>query len=103
MSDNFSQIIIKHSRGYGKNGKISAYIRPKEYCFNRDRKVSAFSNQELSGKISDCVKKYYEPIKYYEIKGKIIGSNNEENALKEWWRVCEKDDIGIRINVEIKK
>lgn len=31
---------------------------------------------------------------YYEINGKVIGSNSKENALKEYWRICELSEVG---------
>lgn len=92
-------VTIKYSRGYGKNGKLSAYVRPKQKCFNRDRKVSAFSNEELNEAINKCVQKYYEPMVYYKIGEYIIGSNNKTNAHKEWWRVCDRKDIGKIVEI----
>lgn len=93
-------VSVCYSRGYGKGGKRYYYIRPKDDCYNQSRKVSGWTGDELFDAIVRCVKKWYEPIQYFMIEGKIIGSNNEENALKEWWRVCEKSQIGIRCAVE---
>lgn len=87
-------ININFSIGKGKGGKKYAYIRPKANCFNRDRKVGGFTKNELRVQIIKCIEKYYFPIRYYELENHIIGANNEDNALKEYWRVCDLKDVG---------
>lgn len=91
---------VIHSLGRGSGGRISCYIRPKEAGFNRDRKVSAFSSKELKDKIIACITKYYTPITYYYCEGYIIGSNTDKNALKEYWPVCDRKDIGNKFEIK---
>lgn len=88
-------IKIEASRGFGKANKERYYVRPIWECFNRSRSVSGYSRKEIEEKIEKLIKKWYAPeIILYEINGLLIGSNNESNALKEYWRVCEQKDIG---------
>jgi hypothetical protein len=96
----YSGVKIIHSNGRGKSGKIVVFIRPDKDCFNNSRKVTAFSVMELNNIIARTVNKWYNPITYYVINGDIIGSNSEQNALKEYWRVCRKEDIGKAFPVE---
>lgn len=93
-------ISIRQSNGYGKNGKVSYYIRPLQECLNRSRKVSGFTYAEIEEKKRKLINKWYSPIViYYKIDSHIIGSNSKENALKEYWRVCELSDIGKEFQV----
>lgn len=94
-------VSLTQSNGRGKSGKMYCYIRPKKHCFNRSRKVGGFTEAELFSAIMACIKKWYNPIQYFNINEYVIGSNSEENALKEWWRVCDKKYVDVRI--EIKK
>lgn len=88
-------IKIERSYGKGKYGAVSYYIRPLQECFNRSRKVSGFTHAEIEEKKQKLISKWYAPmVIYYEINGVVIGSNNKENALKEYWRVSELEDIG---------
>lgn len=95
-------ISVVHSKGKGKDGKRYVNLRPKQECFNRSRKVGGFNDKELWDKMEEVIIKWYAPaIVLYKIDGKIIGSNSEENALKEWWRVCEIEFIGVSFPVTV--
>lgn len=90
----------KPSQGCGKDGRRAIYLRPDCECFNRSRKVSFWTDEEAEQKIQKLVAKWYSPeINRYIIEGKVIASNSEENALKEWWRVCEPVFIGVSVPV----
>lgn len=93
-------IKIQKSNGFGKNGQLNYFIRPVADCMNRSRKASGF-NYPIE-KIDNLIRKWYYPkVILYNINGMIIGSNSKENALKEFWRVCEKDIIGIPLPVKL--
>lgn len=85
-------VSVCYSRGRGKGGSRANFIRPADDCFNRSRRVTGFTNEELDEKIIQVVKRWYYPMKYYKVDGHIIGSNSEENALKEYYRVCNVKD-----------
>lgn len=88
------QVKIEVSNGRNSFGGIIKYIRPAGECFNRSRKVSGYTGAEVNQKVENCIAKWYSPLViYYEVGGVIIGSNSKENALKEYWRVCEKRDV----------
>lgn len=90
MNNEEKKIEVMHSKGYGKNGKMYAYIHPgvRVRCFNRSRRVGGYTRDELSEAINRCIEKWFTPLVEYEICGQIIYSNCEKNALKEFWRVC---------------
>lgn len=90
-----SDVEVKRSNGYGKGGRLIAFVRPIYYCFNRSRKVSADTGAELREKIEKTIQKWYAPVVIrYEINGNTVCSNSKDNALTEYWRVCNKEDIG---------
>ena len=94
-------IKIERSNGRGKGGKISFFIRPVANCLNRSRKVSGWPGSDIQDKIDKCVRKWFSPkVILYEIEGSIIGSNSKENALKEYWRVCDIKDINKQFEVK---
>lgn len=80
-------VSVISSNGFSKNGEQYVFIRPTRQCFNRSRRC-------LKSNAERTIKKWFTPINYYEIQGHIIGSNNEVNALKEYWRVCAPENIG---------
>lgn len=93
-------IKITHSNGLGKGGKMFVFIRPDFDCMNRSRRVGAYTSEELKEVVAKCIAKYYTPLKQYMVDGHIIGSNNEKNALREYWKVCDKNYVGKRFLVE---
>lgn len=96
-------IQIRRSSGRGKGGKSYCFIRPFATCDNRSRKVGGYTSLEIEGKIAKLIAKWYFPVVIlYKVDGLIIGSNSKENALKEYWRVCDRADIGVIKNVEVK-
>ena len=94
-------VSVCFSRGRGRGGRRANFIRPAEDCFNRSRRVTGFTDEELDQKIIATVKKWYYPMRYYIVDGHLIGSNDEMNAMKEYWRVCEKDYVGIIMRVTL--
>lgn len=92
----------RYSNGNGMAGMQYAYLRPNYECMNKSRRVGAFYSKELWEKAEKVVLKWYYPkIILYKIDGLTIASNNEINALKEWWRICEKKFVGIPFPVTL--
>ena len=90
------EVKVEYSRGYGKSGKLAAYVRPDFDCFNRSRRVADYSHEGLREMVNTVIRKWYAPkLVAYKIDGYVIVSNNEENALKEFYRVCDKEQINI--------
>lgn len=85
---------ISYSKGFGKNGKLAAYVRPFKDCFNKSRRVSSHSDFDLKLRIAKVVYKWYTPMHYWNVNGHIIGANTKQNALQEWKRVCAKELVG---------
>lgn len=95
-------ILVQKSNGFGKSGRMIKFIRPKEPCFNKSRKISGYTPDEIRQKEENTIRKWFSPrIILYRIEGHIIGSNSKENALKEYWRVCDIDKVGHQFEVEI--
>ena len=86
---------VTYSRGRGKGGRRRWFIMPKHYCFNKARSVTGYDTKEMEEKVIEIVKKWYYPMIYYKIDGHTIGSNNERNALTEYYRVCAVEDKQI--------
>jgi hypothetical protein len=95
VTELIKDVSVCYSRGRGKGGRRANFIRPADNCFNKSRRVTGFTDEELDEKIIATVKKWYYPMKYYKVDNHIIGSNSEENALREYWRVCEKSVKGL--------
>ncbi|MEI6949797.1 hypothetical protein V9K67_21600 [Paraflavisolibacter sp. H34] len=93
------QIVYSHGRGSG--GKLYAYVRPANDCFNRSRRVGGFTGAELEGAIQMCIEKWFTPCNYYLVEGCVIGSNSEKNALKEYWKVCDLKDMNQPFDVQL--
>lgn len=92
---------LTRSEGRGSGGKSFYYIRPLQKCYNRSRRVGGFTSSEINQKINNCIRKWYYPkVVFYKIDGHIIGSNSKENALKEYWRICDLRDVGVEFEVE---
>ncbi len=95
MTQQKIEIKITKSNGRGKDGRMHVYIHPDYYCFNKSRKASGFYKDDLQDAINFVLRKWYQPeLHVYEIDGHTIVSNNEKNALTEYWRVCERNKIG---------
>lgn len=91
-----SDITINRSNGFTKSGKPAYYISPRVKCINRARRVIGID------RVEKCIKKYFYPrVILYEIDGSVIGSNSKENALKEYWRVCELNKVGTHFEVKL--
>lgn len=97
------ELKIEKSKGFGKDGKQWVSIRPDYYCFNKARKAKAYSNEDLQDAVNTIIRKWYSPELFvYEIDGQTIVSNNEDNALTEYWRVCDRNKIGAIFTVATK-
>lgn len=90
------KVKIDYSAGRGKNGNRYAYIRPAGKCHNRSRRVSADADRVL-----DTIERHFPEVKYYKIEGLVIGAKSPEFALREFWRICERKDIGKPFQVAI--
>ncbi len=85
-------IDIEYSRGRGKYGQQYVYVRPAKKCYNKSRRFKIENADKL-------ISKHFSHVNYYQIEGHTIGAKDEEAALKEYWRVCDKADIGKRFKV----
>jgi hypothetical protein len=95
-------IMITTSRGNSKF-RFVIYIRPHADCFNKGRRITAQSKEELDEKIKDMANKWYTPLIIYRVDNHRIASNSEENALREYWRVCEKEVVGLTFPVTLNQ
>lgn len=93
------EVEITYSKGRGKSGKQYAYLRPAIKCWNRSRKVGGFDTDDLKSAISKAIKKHFHPVNYYNVNGRLIGSNSLKGALAEYWRVCDLSEIGHQFDV----
>lgn len=78
-----------YSSGSGAYGNRYLYLRPNFECFNKSRRVGGYQ-EEVLAKAEKVIEKWYYPaIQLYVIDGHVIASNSPDNALKEYWRVCD--------------
>lgn len=84
---------IEKSYGRAKYGRIVYFVRPDAECFNRSYRLICSSQEEFEKKFARISNKL-EPEIIFMISGCKIVANSRENALKEYWRVCERGDIG---------
>lgn len=82
-----NQIQVEYSAGRGKYGRQYAYIRPAGNCHNKSRRVSA-------DQVESTIEKHFPNVNYYLINGLVIGAKDPDFALKEFWRVCERQQVG---------
>ena len=83
---------IEYSNGSGKCGRLFAYIRPAGECSNRSRRVPV-------EKLAAAIETHFPCVNYYQVDGLIIGAKNEEFAIKEYYRICEKSKINTSFEV----
>lgn len=88
---------VTYSRGRGKYGKLYAYIRPGKPCANRSRRVEVHQ-------VDKWIEILYPAgeVHYWRIGGLVIGARDEDQAWREYWRVCERSQIRKK-EVEIQK
>lgn len=86
------QVEIQYSLGKGKNGRQFAFVRPSGNCSNKSRRVAV-------EKIEQVIKKYFPVVNYYRIDDLKIGAKDEQFAVKEYYRICEKSKINKPVNV----
>lgn len=89
------------SHGSGQYGKKYLILHPNVDCFNKSRKVSGFKDGEVFEKAEKVINRWYHPLSIYEIDGRVIASNSEQNALKEYWRVCSYEKIKKQFEVKL--
>jgi len=90
-----------YSAGSGAYGNRYLYLRPNFECFNKSRRVGGYKDEVLS-KAEKVIRKWYYPsIHLYSIDGHAIASNCPENALKEYWRVCDYNKRNIKFDVTL--
>lgn len=95
------RVKVQYSAGRGKSGRLAAYIRPAGYCFNRSRRISAANMDELNEKIEQLINRHFPTVNYYEVDGFVIGAKDKEFALKEYWRVCDREKIKKHFEVKL--
>jgi len=44
--------------------------------------------------VQEAIQRHFPIVHYYDVDGYVIGAKDEKHALKEYWRVCEKNKIG---------
>lgn len=95
-------LIIEKSKGFTKDGRKKIFIRPEYYCFNKSRFATGIGQAELEEAKNNIIRKWYSPnLLVYTIDSHTIVSNNEKNALTEYWRVCERNKIGKLFKVTL--
>lgn len=98
-------LVITQSKGSGRNGKMYCFVSAEAPSVNADvskghrpRRVGGYTTEELNQSVRAIAKKWFFPLRYFLVtdgdKNYWVASNSEENALKEYWRVCEVQDIG---------
>lgn len=88
-----------YSCGSGAYGNRYLYLRPNFECFNKSRRVGGYQDEVLAKAEKVIEKWYYPSIQLYKIDGHVIASNNPENALKEYWRVCDCNKRNVQFDV----
>lgn len=83
------------SQGHGKYGKQYAYIRPSKPCANRSRRVEVHE-------VEKWIRIIYPKVHYWRVGGLVIGAKDEDQAWREYWRVCERSQIRKK-EVDISK
>lgn len=84
---------IRRSDGRARNGAQVFYIRPSQDCANKSYRLKAFTLSEYNEKLAKIEKKI-KPEKLFLIDGYRIVASTSQQALKEYWRTCEKSKIG---------
>ena len=93
-------VVIKSSRGFSR--RHVRFLMPSNGgAANKPRRVTGVTYADLQKNIEKTIKRYYTPMHYYFIEGKMFGSNNAVNALAEWDRICDKEDIGKDVTVTL--
>lgn len=93
-------VSVTYSRGRTKYGRKVYFVMPNsETCRNRSRRIVAQDGDQAYYKLIELIKKWYYPLNEYVVDGSIICSNSESNALSEYWRICERNKVGINFEV----
>jgi len=89
MEQNDPGVKYERSGGRAKWGVPVFFVRPALPCGNSSRRYVGYD------KLRKGIARWYGPkIIYFVIEGHVIGSNSEKNALREYWRICDKENIG---------
>lgn len=98
-------IKIYQSNGRAAGGKIVWFICPKHkgdiYISFMRRRITGGTTAELIQKAVKIIEKWYYPATIYSIDDRLVMANSPENALKEYWRCCEKSKVGRPFHVSI--
>lgn len=93
-------VSVTYSRGRAKYGRKVYFVMPNsQNCRNRSRRIVAQDGDQAYYKLIEVIKKWYFPLSDYTVDGLIICSNSESNALSEYWRICEKNKVGVNFEV----
>lgn len=84
---------IEKSIGRTKSGAQVYYLRPDGECINRSYRITCIDEDEYKAKVSKIEKKIKPEIQWL-IDGYKVIANNSNQALREYWRVCDKSKIG---------
>lgn len=94
MEQNEIGVKVERSFGRTRTGIPVFYVRPAEACENNSRRYLGYA------KLNKGIARWYGPeVKYFLVDGHLIGSNNEKNALWEYWKICDKSKIGKKFEV----
>lgn len=84
----------ERSSGKSKAGIPIFYVRPAISCYNKSRRYVGYQ------KMNAGIKRWYYPkVRYFLVDNYLIGANKEKNSLKEYWRICDTDKIGVEFKV----
>jgi hypothetical protein len=83
-----ADVHIRRSAGRAKDGMPVFYVRPAQSCENRSRRFLGYDQRDKG-----IIKWFVPNVNYYLVDGHLIGSNTAQNALKEYWRICDRDKI----------
>lgn len=91
-----TDIKIERSLGRTKTGIPVFFVRPAHACENRSRCFVGYDKMNKG-----IVRWYASSILYFIVDGHLIGSNNEKNALSEYWRICDRNKVGKIVEVKL--
>jgi len=89
---------IRRSDGRSKNGAQVFYVRPSQDCANKSYRIKCFTRLEYNEKLAKIEKKI-KPERLYLVDGYKIVACSPHQALKEYWRVCERSKIKQQFEV----
>ena len=89
-------IEVRRSHGQAKTGIPVFFVRPVMPCCNRSHRFVGYD------KMRKGIEKWFSPeINSYLVDDHVICSNNPNNALREYHRVCATEKIGKLFEVKL--